>query len=290
MFRMFKWGSTVIILIIFNLIACKNKDSFQKSDQGFSYKIISESSDTIAIKEGDHIQLSVKYYTSTDSLLFNTDEIEGDFRMNVSNSSEDGLLHEAVKMMRVGDSAHFLINATNFYEQTAGIVTPDFIDKNEDLKFEIKVTKMFTNKELDLEYEQYLLRLENQEKLLLSEYLNIEEITVNPTQSGLYIIPLEYGTGKKAQKNMVVSVHYVGKLINGEIFDSSLESGKPLEFTLGKNEVIPAWEESVSLMREGDKIMIIAPSYTAYGKRGYPPFIPPYATLIFEMKLIEVKE
>jgi len=270
---------------------CKDSNGFEKSEKGFEYKFIAKGNDTSSIADGDHLSLKVRYYNRKDSMLFNTDELSlsGDFRMNVTNSAESGLLHDAVKLMRVGDSAHFLIPADNFYNKTAGIITPDFIEEGEFLTFEISVVKKYTDEELETEYELYLLQLEAKENHLLSEYLQVEQITESPTETGLYIIPLEKGSGEKAVNGKNMFVHYQGMLINGEVFDSSLEKGEPLEFTLGKGDVIPAWEEAVSTMRVGDKIKIIAPSYLAYGERGYPPYIPAYSTLIFEMKLVDVK-
>ena len=83
-----------------------------------------------------------------------------------------------------------------------------------------------------------------------------------------------------------VEVHYEGKLINGEIFDSSLQRGKPVTFPL--NQVIKGWTEGVQKVKEGGKIKLVIPSDLAYGTNGAPPKIPGGATLVFEVELLKI--
>ena len=280
---------SILFIIALAVNSCKDSDSFEKNEKGFEYKMINVVEGGDQIMENDYISLIVMYFNSNDSLLFDTKEIQGDFRMRVMNAEQVGLLQEALKMLKIGDSAHFLIPADDFYNKTAGIETPEFITEGEFLRFEIKIIKKYTDDELNKEYEQYMLQMEALENQLISEYLSVESITEEPSETGLYIISLEKGTGKKAKKDKTVAVHYTGMLINGQVFDSSVDKGVPFEFVLGQRKVIPAWDEAVATMRVGDKIKIIAPSFLAYGEQGYPPVIPAFSTLIFEIKLIEVK-
>jgi FKBP-type peptidyl-prolyl cis-trans isomerase FkpA len=85
----------------------------------------------------------------------------------------------------------------------------------------------------------------------------------------------------------VVKVHYVGTLIDGKEFDSSVKRGQPVEFPLG--QIIPCWAEGVAMMKTGGKAKLVCPSEIAYGDRGRPPIIPGGATLVFEVELLEVK-
>ena len=283
------FGLIVLLIVGTAVNSCINSNGFEKHEAGFEYNIINIVEDGNQTQENDYISLIVRYFNSKDSLLFDSKDIHNDFRMRVMNAEQGGLLHETVKMMKIGDSAHFLIPAEDFYKKTAGIEVPEFIKEGENLRFEIKLVKKFTEEELKKEYEQYMLQTEAMEKQLLSEYLSVENITEDPTETGLYIISLEKGKGKKARKDKTAVVHYKGTLINGQVFDSSIDKGEPLEFVLGRGEVILAWDEAVATMRVGDKIKIITPSYLAYGEQGYPPIIPAFSTLIFEIKLIDVK-
>lgn len=109
------------------------------------------------------------------------------------------------------------------------------------------------------------------------------------TASGLQYIEEVAGTGPAPQPGDIVSVHYTGTLEDGTQFDSSIESGQPFQFTLGQGQVIPGWDEGIALMREGGKGTLIVPPELAYGPNGAGSLIPPNATLIFEVELVEVQ-
>lgn len=110
---------------------------------------------------------------------------------------------------------------------------------------------------------------------------------VQTTASGLQYQVLKAGSGAVPTADSKVSVHYEGKLINGQIFDSSIQRGEPL--TIGVSGVIPGWTEALLRMKVGDKWKLFIPSDLAYGERGSPPVIGPNETLIFEVELLEVK-
>lgn len=109
---------------------------------------------------------------------------------------------------------------------------------------------------------------------------------VKVTASGLQYKVLEAGTGKAPTEESNVTVHYTGKLLDGNVFDSSVERGEPATFGVG--QVIEGWTEALQLMHEGDKFELYIPYELAYGERGAGGEIPPYATLIFEVQLIKV--
>ena len=110
---------------------------------------------------------------------------------------------------------------------------------------------------------------------------------VKTTASGLAYKVLTAGTGPSPKATDQVTVHYTGKLINGKVFDSSVERGQPATFPL--NRVIPGWTEGLQLMKKGGKSVFYIPSNLAYGERGAGGVIPPNATLIFEVELKEIK-
>ncbi len=108
------------------------------------------------------------------------------------------------------------------------------------------------------------------------------------TPSGLEYIEIKRGKGPQPKAGQTVKVHYTGKLQNGKIFDSSVDRGDPLEFTLGMKQVIQGWDEGIALMNVGGKGQLIIPAHLAYGERGAGGIIPPNATLIFDVELLAV--
>jgi FKBP-type peptidyl-prolyl cis-trans isomerase FkpA len=107
------------------------------------------------------------------------------------------------------------------------------------------------------------------------------------TNSGMIYQEMKAGTGAQPKASSFVKVHYVGTLIDGKEFDSSVKRGQPAEFPLDK--VIPCWTEGVGMMKVGGKAKLICPANIAYGDQGRPPIIPGGATLIFEVELLDVK-
>ena len=108
------------------------------------------------------------------------------------------------------------------------------------------------------------------------------------TDSGLRYKIINKGTGKKAEKGKSVSVHYKGMLTDGTEFDSSYKRKQPIEFPLGRGQVIEGWDEGIQLLQVGDKARFVIPSDLAYGERGAGGVIPPNATLIFDVELMDV--
>ena len=109
------------------------------------------------------------------------------------------------------------------------------------------------------------------------------------TESGLRYKIIQKGNGSNAGKGQTVSVHYEGSLLNGQVFDSSYKRNQPIDFQLGVGQVIPGWDEGIGLLQVGDKARFVIPSDLAYGSAGAGGVIPPNATLIFDVELMDVK-
>lgn len=114
---------------------------------------------------------------------------------------------------------------------------------------------------------------------------NAKKEGVKTTASGLQYKVLKSGAGRTPKASDTVRVHYKGTLIDGTVFDSSIERGQPAEFEVGG--VIPGWTEALQLMKEGDKWQLVIPAKLAYGPRGQGP-IGPNATLVFEVELLSI--
>jgi peptidyl-prolyl cis-trans isomerase A (cyclophilin A) len=119
--------------------------------------------------------------------------------------------------------------------------------------------------------------------------LDTVAVGYDETASGLRYQILQEGNGKQATKGATVSVHYKGQLLNGTVFDSSYKRKQPIDFTIGVGQVIAGWDEGIQLLKVGDKARMVIPSNLAYGEAGAGGVIPPDATLIFDVELMDVK-
>ncbi len=128
-----------------------------------------------------------------------------------------------------------------------------------------------------------------EQKRLAEEALEKLAAGFQKTESGLRYQIIQKGNGKQAAKGAKVSVHYKGQLENGEVFDSSYSRKQPIDFTVGVGQVIEGWDEGILLLQVGDKARFVIPSHLGYGSRGAGGVIPPDATLIFDVELMDVK-
>ena len=134
-------------------------------------------------------------------------------------------------------------------------------------------------------------RLKREAALKAESEAKMEQLAAgfDKTESGLRYKMIQKGDGKQAEAGKTVSVHYEGSLENGKVFDSSYPRKKPIEFRLGQGQVIEGWDEGIALLQVGDKARFVIPSDLAYGPSGAGGVIPPNATLIFDVELMDVK-
>jgi FKBP-type peptidyl-prolyl cis-trans isomerase len=128
-----------------------------------------------------------------------------------------------------------------------------------------------------------------EQKKMAEEALEKLAAGFQKTESGLRYQIIQKGNGTHAEKGKKVSVHYQGALENGQVFDSSYKRKQPIEFQLGVGQVIEGWDEGIALLQVGDKARFVIPSYLGYGSRGAGGVIPPDATLVFDVELMDVK-
>ncbi|MDY6987124.1 MAG: peptidylprolyl isomerase [Thermodesulfobacteriota bacterium] len=178
---------------------------------------------------------------------------------DVVNSIQKNDVMKTVRILRVGEEAKkFQADQKTFEKLESGI-------------------KEKTEKEQGQEAEK-------QAALIKEKWPNAQK-----TPSGLMYVVTAEGSGPKPQKGQKVMAHYTGTLLDGKKFDSSRDRGKPFEFPVGMRRVIPGWDEAFLDMKKGEKRILIVPHLLAYGERGRPPVIPPRATLVFDVELIDFK-
>ncbi len=283
------------LLFIFFLSSCTD-DSYKQTETGLTYKFHDNNKgDKPSVDDIAKIDFNYRY--PADSVFFSSSQNQGSAYVRVIPSEYEGDIYEALRMMAAGDSASFMFDANNFFSVTMGAMSvPEFINPEDSIYVDIVMHEFFNEEE----YEAYMQKqreeqMEEQENAsmnetkILDEYLDEQNIDVQPEESGLIIIVEEEGSGPKPEPGQNVKVHYTGMVLDGTVFDSSVERGEPIEFTLGSGQVIPGWDEGISKINVGSKARLIIPSHLAYGDKARSELIQPFSTLIFDIELISAE-
>jgi len=207
---------------------------------------------------------------------------------------------EAIGTMKNGSKATVVVpSAMGFGDKGKKDMTgKDIISPYSPVVYDIEVIDLKTKAESEKAIKDEAAKKEKaaaeakiNEPSLIQQYVKDNKITVKPTASGLYYVEKVAGKGPKAKAGQKVKVNYTGKLFNGKVFDSSLDDkpARPYEFTLGKGEVIPGWDEGIALMSAGGKATLIVPSSLAYGDRGAGNDIAPFTPLVFDVELVSIE-
>ena len=285
--------------------ACKKSPypGYELAENGVYAKFYTQDANGVKPKVGDVVKLSMIYKNSKDSVLFDskmrnqsgTPYIE----FQLTKSTFKGSFEDALTLMSVGDSASFKISADSVYMLTFGTKElPPYVEKGSMLTFEAKLEKVTSKEAMEEEYKQKSTEEKAQSDKAIAQYLADKKISAEPTASGLYYVQNKKGNGPKPEKGSMVKVNYIGRLLDGTVFDTSIEAAakeaglfderrpyEPIEFPLGEGQVIPGWDEGISLMNVGTKAQFIIPPALAYGSRGSGP-IPPNAPLVFDVELV----
>lgn len=200
---------------------------------------------------------------------------------NVKLNTEMDTLSYAIGADFGSNLKNFNLNDINYDAFVNGL--KDRIDENE-LKLAEEEIRPFIQAYITKIREEQAQNNLEEGRAFLEENKTKEGVVT--TESGLQYEVLEEGTGKSPEQTDIVRCHYHGTLIDGTVFDSSVERGDTAEFAL--NRVIPGWTEGLQLMKEGAKYKFYIPSELGYGQRA-PRGIEPNAVLIFEVELFEVK-
>jgi len=270
--------SLIFILGLFTLISCKKEVDYQQLETVAREKYLLDSNITTLPTQ------SGLYYTETlagtgevpvtgqfitiayegqflDGQIFGKDTVSFEFGAGKVIAG----LEEALSYMKPGGKATLIIPSNLAFGSTGTDIIPAYTT----IIFKIELIEIF-----DAELREIELR---------NNYISVNEIVTEPTYTGLYYIETLAGTGPLPLNGQTVSVNYVGRFLDGKVFDSG-----SFEFKIGDNLVIAGFNEGVSYMKKNGKATLIIPSKLAYGKNGNSK-IPPFTTLIFELQLLNIR-
>jgi FKBP-type peptidyl-prolyl cis-trans isomerase FkpA len=276
--------------------AC-NKEGRQTTPEGLEYEFhVNNEGETATDSSVVSLHLVIK--NGKDSTITNT-PIEGQLVANMTGSTPyKGSWEHGLKLMSEGDSATFYVPVDSLVADSSQL--PPFIQPGSTVSFSVKMQKIQTMEVAMKEYEEKVAQAQKDaadaeqryipiDDSLITAYAAKNNLNVQQTASGLKYVVTKKGSGKKPSTGDTVSVHYTGKLLDGTVFDSSVERGQPIEFPIGQGNVIPGWDEGIALLNEGSKATFLIPSRLAYRSAGAGGVIPPNAVLLFDVELVDVK-
>lgn len=258
----------------------------------------------MSYKVGNKVLFSTEEQGMPMAIPYNKDELE-----------QDGGIMEAVSMLQKGDKLLCKLDPTKvFGESWAYVAQQNRLKQDSQLLLHLHLQDVMT-KEKHQEWETQqitMLQQKQQEEAakqlqedtkIITNYLAEQQIKAQTTPSGLFYVIDKPGKGEHPKKGNTVKVNYTGKLLDGKVFDTSVESAakehgvhnpqrpyEPIGFKLGVGQVIQGWDEGISLLQKGSKARLFIPSTLAYGKQGAGGLIPENAVLTFEVELVDIQQ
>lgn len=288
------------MMLVGTMSACTENNpypGYEKNQNGLYYQFFTQNEGELP-QIGDLLEVGICCMINDSTpLIPNTQNI-----MQLHESMFPGDINEGLAMMHKGDSASFIVNIDSTFKYLFGQPTlPAEFHSTDVMRFEILVKDFYPEKvyaqnfandvknrnaermaKLQSDYPEETVKAAKE----LADYLAKNGIVAEPTETGLYYVMTEEGNGEHPEVGKPVTMHYTGKLLNGNVFDSSVERDQPFKFVLGVGQVIPGWDEGVQLMTKGEKGVLYIPYYMAYGERDMGD-IPAFSNLIFEVELID---
>lgn len=279
---------TAAFLMLSLLVGCgKAPKGYKATDNGLYYRFYVKNSGELP-KIGDLVEVTLSCHVNdTTTVIPATSNI-----IQLGEPTFESDFMEGVAMMHKGDSASFIVNIDSTFMYLFRVPElPEEFNSTDIMRFDVKVNDFYPESEyMNKMIEAIKNRYPEETKRAYAEmqqYFALNNIAATPTPSGLYYVMTEEGNGDMPAKGDNVKVHYTGKLMDGKVFDSSIDRGEPIEVPIGMGYVIPGWDEGIMMMSKGEKGVLYIPYYLGYGDRGAGADIPPFANLIFEVELID---
>ncbi len=270
----------VLALVVVSMISC-NKHKVTTTPDGDRIQFHENKKSGKFAKDGDIINFDLEIKTAKDSLLrssykdgapFNAPIAKGPFK----GSFENGLYH-----VGEGDSATIFVSADTLFKLMGQPVPPE-IGKGSDIRFIVRMHKVQSQEDFKKEAAE---KKANEPKIIQEFVSKSMKGAIKAGEGDIYYTVSAPGTGDFIKNGDEVKVKYIGKFIDGKIFDQSGDGSIPVK--VGAGGVIPGWEMALRTMKKGSKGTYIIPSSVAYGEQGSGP-IPPNSPLVFEMEVVDV--
>ncbi len=282
---------TVVIAFAAVIFSCSNSklDSYTESENGTLFKVYYRGNDSVLAIESDIVKVNLSYRID-DSVLFNSaDTEEGSMIFPITSPLFKGDLYDALKLMGTGDSISFAVVADSFYLKTAALKKlPESIESGSYVYYDLKMLEHLTPDQWQEEREKIWLEQSKEEKVLLQNYLNDNNIYTDPTSTGLYFISEKKGRGAYPDTGDMCQVHIsVKELLSDDLLYTNF-GDRPLDVEYGKGFDTEGFREGLGLLQPGGKATLIVPSWIGVGKSGRE-VVAPYTTLVYEVELLAIR-
>lgn len=287
-----------IALAAFLLTACeaprqKNGENFLPS--GIQFNVISRDVKGQKVKNGDYVVMHFISKVGNDIL---DDTYKFGEPQTIMVKPETGLPSEVLPFLQVGDSVRITLSIDSLAKRTGNPNFAQLKEKGSNMEYAIKIFGIKTKEQVQAEAlekekqaQETAEKKSKEEEAKLEEYIKKTGVEYKSLPSGLrFVITQAQPEATQAKQGDTVLVHYTGKFLDGKVFDSSVSRGEPFQFVLGIGAVIRGWDEGIAQLRKGEKATLVIPSRIGYGVQGAGGGqIPPFATLIFDVELLDIK-
>jgi len=281
-----------IILLATITISCNEKSKFpgfSQTKDGLYYKFHTRGKDTTKAHNGDKISAYMTYRTMDDSIFSHSQEGRP-FELPMMESVYKGDVFAALAMMSVNDSATFIINSDSFFIKTVGAPRPEILDSGSFFYLDVLVSKIMNPAQMDKDRMETEKKMTEMEKSIIAEYIASNNLNVKPDESGIFFIKNKSGKGTKVTAGSYISVNMVAKVLgpNGGEFINTYTEKKPIDLEVGTGQLGIGFETGVLKLRTGDKATMIIPFSLAFGAQGMRGYVPPFATIVYDIEIAKV--
>ena len=279
---------SVVMLAASMLVGC-NKNKIEVKE-GVKIQFHSHDDKARKLKDGDIVSFLIKIKTGSDSLLQEQVDASKPARDMIAAAGQDGYkgsLRDGLRLLSLGDSATIYVPVDSIGK--SGQQLPPFLKKGTDIKYTVKILKVQTKAEFDkdMAVEQAKVKASAETRKaqlpqLMADFVKKSGMTFKTTASGLQYAVKTEGTGDSPKNGDVCKCNYVGKFLDGKIFDQNKNMDMPI------GGMIPGFNEALMMMKKGGKATFLIPPAIGYGEQGQGP-IPGNSPLVFEVELLDFK-
>ncbi len=287
------------------LVSCGSNE--KETPSGMKFTVVKKG-DGILPKTGEVVVFQFRFIDSKDSVWGETTKgLPAAVLTNDSTAlvSEDGMT-QMLRMVSKGDSVIVNFTVSKFFKDLVKAPVPIGVDSTRTLMYQIRIDSIMSQDDFTT-YQMELMERQSREQMaiddvLIDKYLTENNITAIKTESGLRYVITQPGTGALAQSGQTAKVNYTGYLLDGQYFDSSVQSVaeakglfnpmrtyEPFEVVIDQTGVIQGWHEALKLMNKGSKATFYIPSPMAYGPQQRSAVIKENSILVFDIEMVDVK-